>query len=500
MNGRNSGRVTRADRVARRTLLPGPIPDRKSPPVPAYVRRSGALRTAATAALGLVLAFVLAGSLGVAPAAAATDSPEDQLAPLRAEQAWRHSTGAGVVVAVLDSGVDASHPDLAGRVLPGRDYVDGSTDGREDPVGHGTAVASLIAGGSGTGLAPDAMILPVRVLDDDNRYDSSATVASAVIWAVEQGAQVINLSLGGKGHSERLSRAIAFAMANDVVVVACTGNAREDGPDQVWFPAREPGVIAVAGLTWSDAEPEHWPRSLTGPETVLSAPAVMVGARPGGGYRQVQGTSFAAALVAATAALIRSRWPEASAGDVVHRLVATADDLGEPGRDHRHGFGALNPVTALTARVPSVHANPLDTRARHGHARLVAAPTPAEHGPDVLSPGGAVVLAADPPPTLGGAAAPVAAVEPRRFIGPGRGSDRVGTAGHGSERGAQVRPAATTHAAESPGAANEPATTAAAGLVPAGSAAVAGLTGLALVALLAGLSPLRYRSRCRSAR
>jgi type VII secretion-associated serine protease mycosin len=297
------------------------------------------------------------------------------LAPLAADQAWRHSTGAGVVVAVLDSGVDAEHPDLAGRVLPGRDYVDGSTDGRVDPVGHGTTVASLVAGGGdpATGLAPDARILPVRVLDEQNRYQSASTVAEGVVWAVDHGAQVINLSLGGSRESDSLGEALAYAMAHDVVLIACTGNATGDSSG-VWYPAREPGVVAVTGLTFSGGTPVGWPESLTGPETVLAAPAVMTGALAGGGHRQVQGTSFSSALVAATAALIRARWPELPAGEVVNRLVATADHLGAPGRNPIFGFGAVDPLGALTEPVPPARGNPLDTRARSRATGLGPAP------------------------------------------------------------------------------------------------------------------------------
>jgi type VII secretion-associated serine protease mycosin len=303
----------------------------------------------------------------------------DQLSPLQAQEAWRYSTGAGVVVAVLDSGVDAGHPDLAGRVLPGRDYVDGSTDGRTDPVGHGTTVASLIAGGGdpAVGLAPEATILPVRVLDEQNRYRQAATVADGVRWAVDQGAQVINLSLGGARDSAALSGALEYAMANDVVVIACTGNLTGAAEEyrEVWYPAREPGVVAVAGLTYPDGgEASHWPASLAGPETVLAAPAVLTGAQAGGDYREVQGTSFSAAVVSAAAALIRAQWPTLPAADVVNRLVATAQDLGEPGRDPEYGFGAVDPVAALTTQLATVPTNPLDTKARQGAAGFGAAP------------------------------------------------------------------------------------------------------------------------------
>lgn len=338
--------------------------------------------------------------------------PHEQLVPLGAEEAWRYSTGAGVTVAVLDSGVDADHPDLAGRVLPGKDYVDGSTDGRVDVVGHGTTVASLIAGRgeeTAVGLAPDATILPIRVLDDRNRYQSATTVAEGVVWAVRQGAQVINLSLGGEHHSAALREAVEIAMANDVVVVACTGNINDENDTQVWYPAREPGVVAVAGVVWSERDPIGWPASLTGPETVLAAPSVVTGAQAGGGHRAVQGTSFSSALVAATAALIRARWPEMSAANVVNRLVVTAEDYGPAGRDPVFGFGVVDPVAALTESVPPVPINPLDTRPWGGTAGLgpapdspapaaLATPTPTASGPPGGQPaGGAADGTADPP-------------------------------------------------------------------------------------------------------
>lgn len=309
-----------------------------------------------------------------------------QLGELRATHAWRHSTGDGVTVAVVDSGVDAGHPDLAGQVLPGIDLVSSTGDGRTDPVGHGTTVAGLIAGRNDDddgveGLAPHAKILPVRVLDAENRYDDALIVAKGVRWAVDNGAQVINLSLGGSGTSPALAAALDYAFARDVVVVACTGNHSADPAPaagqtrpatEVWYPAREPGVLAVTGL---ERETEGlWSGSITGAATVLSAPATgLVGARPGGTWK-VQGTSFAAPLVSATAALVRAKWPEMSAATVVNRLITTAGDLGAVGRDDRYGYGLVDPVAALTVGVSTVERNPLDTNAPHGVAGFGAAP------------------------------------------------------------------------------------------------------------------------------
>jgi type VII secretion-associated serine protease mycosin len=304
-----------------------------------------------------------------------------QLDYLDAKDAWQRADGSGVTVAVLDSGVDSSHPDLVGQVLPGIDLVDGTTDGRTDPVGHGTTVAALIAGRDDdtrgvVGLAPHAKILPVRVLNRENRYDDATTVANGLRWAVDQGARVVNLSLGGSGASQALAEALDYAFDKDVVVVACTGNVSPPASSQVWYPAREPGVLAVAGLSHDNGDEPLWSSSITGPQTVLAAPAAdLLGARPGG-YWRVQGTSFAAPLVSATAALVRSHWPQMSAANVVNRLISTARDLGPAGRDDEYGFGAVDPVAALTAKLPDVTRNPLDTNPPHGVVGFGPAPDP----------------------------------------------------------------------------------------------------------------------------
>lgn len=366
-----------------------------------------ARRFAGTALLGFAAAAVSVAGPVAPPARAAAppvfvpvdtparaDSVRDeqwQLDALRATAAWRTSTGRGITVAVIDSGVDGTHPDLAGQVLPGIDLVSAG-GGDPDPVGHGTTVAALIAGRSddergAVGLAPHAKILPVRVLDEENRYDDAMIVAKGVRWAVDNGAQVINLSLGGSGESPALAAALDYAFARDVVVVACTGNLTASSDSRVWYPAREPGVIAVAGLEQNSES--LWSGSITGRETVLTAPATgLVGARPGG-YWRVQGTSFAAPLVAASAALVRARWPQMSAGDVVNRLLSTARDIGPTGRDDRFGFGRVDPLAALTTDVPGVGRNPLDDRSSPGVVGFGPAPGSAEKqagrsGPDQL--------------------------------------------------------------------------------------------------------------------
>ncbi|AEV88976.1 peptidase S8/S53 subtilisin kexin sedolisin [Actinoplanes sp. SE50/110] len=334
---------------------------------------------------------------------------EWQLQTLDLHDAWTYADGSGVTVAVIDSGVDAHHPDLDGQVLPGLDLVNPKDDGDTDPVGHGTTVSGIIAGRSDdntgvVGIAPKAKILPVRVLDEANRYDDALIVAKGLRWAVDHGARVVNLSLGGSANSPALAAALDYAFAKDVVVVACTGNvSATSSAHSVWYPAREPGVLAVAGMERNGTD--LWSGSITGPETVVTAPATeLVGARPGG-YWRVQGTSFAAPMVAGTAALIRSRWPDMSAGDVINRIIRTAKDRGTPGRDDVFGFGLIDPTGALTASVPSVLGNPLDTTPPVGVGRLGSAPASGEAQSAPTDDPSSQPLAAAPGTNAGGWAA-----------------------------------------------------------------------------------------------
>ncbi|MFS8498552.1 MAG: type VII secretion-associated serine protease mycosin, partial [Micromonosporaceae bacterium] len=263
--------------------------------------------------------------------------------------------GEGVTVAVIDSGVDATHPDLAGNVLPGIDLVDRDNDNAWTPEAHGTGVAGVIAahghgpdGGDGVlGVAPAATILPIRVSPDDDEQPTSHLISEAIDEAVAAGATVINISLSS-GRSELDAAAVAEARRNDVVVVAAAGN-RPD-VETVTFPAALPGAVAVGA---TDRDGTHADFSVTGPELALSAPGSdIVTTGLNGEYVVASGTSVAAPMVAGAAALVRARFPDLSADEVVHRLVSTATDAGEPGWDEVYGHGIVNVVAALTADVP----------------------------------------------------------------------------------------------------------------------------------------------------
>ncbi|WP_407676313.1 type VII secretion-associated serine protease mycosin [Plantactinospora alkalitolerans] len=325
------------------------------------------------------VALLCATAVAVLPAAPAQADQirNDQwhLRYLKVAEAHKISQGVGVTVAVIDSGVDP-HPDLRNNLLSGTvTYAGGSGDGRRDgdPGGHGTGMAGLVAahghGSNGAlGIAPKAKILPIR--DEKNRKDGTADdTAKAIEWAVSKRVGVISLSSGG-GSTPRLNTALQAAFKADIVVVAAAGN--RPGDLLVQFPAASPGVVAVGA---TDRNGNHAELSVTGKRLVISAPGVAISSTStDGGYRKGDGTSPSTAIVAGAAALVRSKFPDLSAEEVVHRLTATAVDKGAPGRDEEYGYGVVDLVAALTADVP-----PLEGGAGPSTA---ATPSPTSNGPD----------------------------------------------------------------------------------------------------------------------
>ena len=275
--------------------------------------------------------------------------------------------GSGVVVAIIDTGVDDTHPDLSGSFVQGRDFSGlGSPDGTA-PVGpssyHGTMVASLIAGqgkksGGVIGVAPGVSLMSLSIGLGIEGADTDQQIADAVIWAVDNGAKVINLSLTRNSRTWPASWDEAFlhALENDVVVVSASGN-RPDGSGAPSAPGPMPGVLAVGGLTKAQVGSER--SSTEGIAIDITAPAEeLFGSFPGGEIRSWEGSSAAAPIVSGLVALMRQADPAASANDILQRLIASADDLGEPGFDGIYGFGAINPTQALSSRLTATE-NPL---------------------------------------------------------------------------------------------------------------------------------------------
>ena len=319
-------------------------------------------------ALRAVGGAVLAGALvlGVAPTARACDGARAAQWPLKAYElstkVWPHSKGKGVIVAVIDSGVRATHVDLTGQVLQGKDFVNGGNGWKDyAPDGHGTGIASLIAGhGHGPnhedgimGVAPEAKILPLGVGEPGKDY----AIYDAVKYAVDHGAKVINISLGAPGESQPLNEdAIAYAEQHDAVVVAAAGNS---GINENEYPASYPGVVAVGGV---DSQAKFWDESSYGKHQVLVAPAVDIVRDSAGSDTQMykdNGTSYATAFVSGIAALVRSAHPEFTQGQTINYMIKMANPGGgQKGWNDKYGYGIATATVAKNI-APGPKAGPL---------------------------------------------------------------------------------------------------------------------------------------------
>jgi predicted CXXCH cytochrome family protein len=336
---------------------------------------------------------------------------QSYLADMQIPQAWDVTRGAGVVVAVIDTGVDITHPDLAsslwvnagetGLDSAGRDkssngmdddgdgYIDNSlgwnfVDGNNnfaDVNGHGTHISGIIAAGMDNnqgiaGIAPQARIMPLKALDDSG-HGTYIQVAEAIIYAVDHGAQVINLGFGGTANSEALLAATNYAYDHNVIVVAAGGNTATMA---TIYPAANPNVIAVSALN-PDLSLASF--STVGDMTRISAPGVGIySTMPNGGYAYMSGTSMAAAQVSGVTALMVSL-PQFDTPDKVRSaLFSTAYDLGDPGADLFYGYGLVHAFDALTGMpgnfvTPTASPTPVES--------VTPAATPEDSGVNIMT-------------------------------------------------------------------------------------------------------------------
>ena len=299
-----------------------------------------------------------------------TTSVPSALAQLQATQAWKHATGVGVLVAVVDSGIDAGNPHLKGVVVGGINLVGdtSSANGESDSDGHGTAIAGEIAArkisGSGVvGLAPDAHLLSVRVFRNTDTQTvkagfgpNASRLAAGIRWAAAHHAQVINVSLSDYTQDAGLSSAVAYATAHGSLVVASAGN-RATTPDKKngeRYPAGDVGVLGVAATNTRGVVTND---SIHGPQVALAAPGsdILTTATGAGDClysADAPASSYSTAYVSAAAALVAQAYPKESPAQWAYRLEATASRANVDQRDDDAGWGVVQPADAITL-VPS---------------------------------------------------------------------------------------------------------------------------------------------------
>jgi thermitase len=306
------------------------------------------------------------------PVSADPSAPNDplwrdswSLTKVRAPAAWRVTRGtAEVVVAVLDTGVDAKHPDLQGALVEGWDAVNEDADPNDDH-GHGTLVAGVVAARSnngigGVGACSRCSVMPVKVIGPDGR-GSAADIAEGIVWAADHGARLINLSFVMSGRDEGIASALGYARSKGVLIVAAAGNS---GSADVTFPAGEPGVVSVTG---TDAADGRYAWANYGSWVMLAAPGCSPSTKAGGGYADFCGTSSAAAFASGVAALARSASLSAPTEQIVAAMSSNAVRVGDfvaTGRLDAAATTATLSVSPPAAPADNLHdrPEPLPTR------------------------------------------------------------------------------------------------------------------------------------------
>lgn len=254
-----------------------------------------------------------------------------------------------VRVAIIDTGIDTTHPDLVGQIIETIDvFAEAEMNDRQ---GHGTHTAGIIAAKPNSlthtrGICGSCQIIAIKAINDDG-YGSDVTVAQGIDDAIDAGAAVINLSIGSSNDAPVIKTAIERAIAADIIVVAAAGNS-EKSPAEAFFPAAYPGVLAVSA---TDRSNQIAPFAQNNPGIDIVAPGVeIISTSPfGAGYSMEQGTSTAAPQVTATVALVRALRPDLTAQQTQELILAHTRDLGDPGYDAVYGHGLLRVDKAIAA-------------------------------------------------------------------------------------------------------------------------------------------------------
>lgn len=280
------------------------------------------------------------------------------LSLLNAQAAWDTTKGEGVTIAILDSGIDTGHPDLAANLVPGWNTYNNNAD-VSDACGHGTAVAgsaaAILNNGQGlSGIAGGAKIMPVRIAFNDpvnGCYAYYSTIASGITWAADHGAKVVNVSYGGASGSSTVQNAANYLRSKGGLVFISAGNDYSEST----IPANGSTIVVSATDEWDNKA--SW--STYGNFVSIAAPGENIWTTSmGGNYGQWRGTSFASPIVAGVAALVMSTNPKLTADEVQNILFTTAKDLGTPGKDTYFGYGRVDAAAAVAKAQSMIVAQP----------------------------------------------------------------------------------------------------------------------------------------------
>ena len=285
-------------------------------------------------------------------------SEQKGIATVNIAKAWDITLGdKNIIIGVIDTGIDLKHPDLISKIVPGYNVL---TDGKsppDDDDGHGTHVAGIVAAATDNkigiaGTAPRCMIMPIKALDKDG--GDALGVAIGIVWAVDHGAKVINMSLGGPDCTETLDRAVQYALIHRVPIVSATGNGNEQhiGTNEPKYPAASSGVIAVGsmdpgGQVSKFSNYGKWLTVLAPGEQILSTtptyslPGIMAD------YDYMGGTSMACPIVAGVVALMLSRNPNMTPAMIKSKLQSTAKPIGSTGFNEKAGYGLVDAEKAV---------------------------------------------------------------------------------------------------------------------------------------------------------
>jgi subtilisin family serine protease len=283
-------------------------------------------------------------SLQQTAAAAAADPAQYFLTKLRLPEAHALAKGDRVLVAIIDTPIDAAHPDLAGVIEASFD----ATGAADKPHPHGTGIASVIAAhGKLTGAAPGVRILAAHAFKSTASSGTSLDILKGLDWAGKSRANIVNMSFAGPADAE-LQAMLKVLRATGAVLIAAAGNAGPRSPPL--HPAADPNVIAVSA---TDIDDRPFVQANRGTHIALVAPGVnILAAAPDGGYQMPSGTSFAAAQISGIAALLIERNPQLNAASIRRILMATARDLGPAGHDDQFGSGLADALAAVKAAAP----------------------------------------------------------------------------------------------------------------------------------------------------